>query len=64
VSDRDAIEAFIDWLRREGYFMKKVNALGNERFIPTQGLLEDYRLAGGLGRAAALAEPAEEEALF
>lgn len=47
---QEDIVAFIDWLRVEGYFMKKVNELGNERFVPTQELVEQYRLSGGLGR--------------
>jgi hypothetical protein len=51
MGDTDVIQKFIDWLRREGYFMKKVNALGNEAFVPTSELLEAYRLAGGFGRA-------------
>lgn len=50
VSDVDTVEKFVDWLRREGYFMKKINETGNEKFVPTQALLEEYRLAGGFGR--------------
>lgn len=63
MTDRKIVEDFVDWLRAEGYFMKKVNALGNEKFIPTPDLIESYRLAGGFGRAAAK-EPAAEPALF
>lgn len=50
MSDVDTITAFIDWLRHEGYFMKKVDELGNEKFVPTHELLEKYRLSGGFGR--------------
>jgi hypothetical protein len=50
MSTHDDIQKFIDWLRTEGYFMKKIDELGNEKFVPTQELLEQYRLAGGLGR--------------
>jgi hypothetical protein len=46
MNDTDAIERFIDWLRREGYFLR--NADGD--LVPTFELLETYRLAGGLGR--------------
>jgi hypothetical protein len=64
MTDQKIVEDFVDWLRAEGYFMKKVNALGNEAFVPTQELVETYRLAGGFGKAAARRQPVEEPALF
>lgn len=58
------VERFVEWLRTEGYFMKKVDSLGNEKFVPTYELIEQYRLAGGFGRAQAQVEIPQAPPLF
>ena len=44
--------------------MKKVDSLGNEKFVPTYELIEQYRLAGGFGRAEARPEIPQAPPLF
>lgn len=43
----DDVLRFVEWLRSEGYFMKKVNAYGNERWAPTDELVQKFRATAG-----------------
>jgi hypothetical protein len=45
MTDSQEVLTFVEWLRTQGYYMKKVDTFGNEKFEATPDLVRKYERA-------------------